>query len=188
MIRSWTVYQLVDDWILRSVINPGMQITLSLLTVVVIAGAMTWLTMETTAFPAISPGGYAAIQFVLLFVTIVIHELCHAAVILYFGGKPRFGAKWLKGLGPVVYATSDGYFSVPAYRRIAAAPLVIISGLCFTGIFFGIGWWLIIPFIFNAIGAGGDILSLRVLHRYPEWYVIEDTQDGFTAYGVFSYS
>jgi len=187
MIRAWTIYELVDDWLLRSTMKPGKQIVLSLLTIAGIAGLMTWITLQTTTFPALSIGGYVAIQFMLLFLTIVIHELSHALLILYYGGKPRFGAKWLKNLGPVVYATTNGFFSVHAYRRIAAAPLIIITGLCFTGIFFGIGWWLIVPFIFNAIGAGGDLLSLRVLNRYPSFYLIEDTQDGFTTYGVFTY-
>lgn len=181
-IQSWTIYDLVDDWIHHSSIKPGNQILLFLLFVITTAGLMVWLTMQLSSFPPISIGVYVIMQPILLLVTIVFHELCHAYLILYYGGRPQFGWKWMKGLGPVLFATTKGYYTVQAYRRIAAAPLVTISIFCFVGIFFGIGWWLILPFVFNAIGAGGDLLSLRVLKRYPTKYLIEDTQDGFTVY------
>lgn len=182
-LRSWTIYDLIDDWIINYSISPGRQIIFFLLSICGIAGIMVWVTMQMTEFPSLSIGFYVFIQIVSLAVTITIHELCHASVILYYGGRPRFGAKWMRGLGPVVYATTRGYFTVYAYRRIAAAPLVIISVLCIVGLFLGIGWWVIVPFIFNSIGAGGDLLSLRALKRYPLDYLIEDTEDGFTAYG-----
>ncbi len=181
-VRSWTIYDLIDDWVLHSPISPGRQIFFYLISIAGIAGIMVWVTMQMSPFPSLSIGLYVFIQVVLLLSTITIHELCHALVIMHYGGRPRFGAKWMKELGPVVYATTRGFLTVHAYRRIAAAPLIIISLLCVIGLFFGIGWWLIVPFVFNAIGAGGDLLSLRVLKRYPEHYLIKDTEDGFTAF------
>jgi hypothetical protein len=182
VVRSWSIYELLDDWILYSSSKSGRQIVAYVLFILVIAGFMTWITLERFPFPAISGVMYAVIQVALLFITVAIHELCHALVIYYYGGYPRFGAKWMKGLGPVMYVTAHGYFTVHAYRRIAISPLVIVSGLCFLTVSTGMGWWVIVPFVFNAVGAGGDILSLRVLKRYPSGYLIEDTQDGFTAY------
>lgn len=181
-VQSWTIYDLVDDWILHSSIKPGNQILIFLLLVMTTAGTMIWIAMQYSQFPPVPVGAYIVMQPILLVVTIVMHELCHAYLILYYGGRPRFGWKWLKGLGPVIFATTKGYYSVRAYRRIAAAPLVAISFFCLAGSFFGIGWWLIFPFLFNAIGAGGDLLSLRVLKRYPPDFLIEDTEDGFTVY------
>jgi len=181
-LRAWSIYDLVDDWILHTAVRPGRQILLYVLCIAGVTGIMVWLTSQITSFPALSIGLYVVIQVGMLFVTITLHELCHAFMIVYYGGTPRFGAKWMKDLGPVVYATTNGYLTVYAYRHIAAAPLIIISILCMVGILFGFGWWVIIPFIFNALGAGGDLLSLRVLKRYPDNYLIQDTEDGFTVY------
>lgn len=182
LVRSWSIYDLVDDWIVRSSVKPEHQILFFLVCIAGAAGVMIWITKDLTSFPEMPLGIYIVLQVVLLFVTIAVHELCHALMILYYGGRPGFGAKWMKGLGPVVYATTKGFFTVHAYRRIAAAPLIIISVMCMIGVFFGAGWWLLVPFIFNAVGAGGDLLSLRVLKRYPSDFIIEDTQDGFSAY------
>lgn len=183
-VRSWTIYDLVDDWILHSTEKPGRQIIFYLFGVACIAALMVWGSGNIVSFPDIGAGTYILINIVLLFITIVVHEIAHALVIIYYGGSPRFGAKWLRGLGPVVYVTTDGLFTVHAYKRVAAAPLVIISIACVFGVFLGIGWWLIVPFVFNAIGAGGDLLSLRVLQRYPTEYLIKDTKDGFDAYKI----
>jgi hypothetical protein len=181
-VRSWSIYDLVDDWILYSSSKPGRQIAAYVLLILGIAGFMTWITIARSAFPMTSGIAYATLVLASLFITIAIHELCHALVIYYYGGHARFGAKWMKGLGPVIYVTAHGYFTVHAYRYVALAPLVIVSGVCFLTVVVGMGWWAIVPFVFNAIGAGGDILSLRVLKRYPSGYLIEDTQDGFTVY------
>lgn len=143
---------------------------------------MLGITMQMRPFPAIPVGIILVLQMFSLIITVAVHELCHALVIIAYGGNPEFGWKWMKGLGPVVYATTDGYYTVRAYRQIAAAPLLMISLICTIGVVFGLGWWLIVPFAFNAIGAGGDLLSLRVLHRYRADYLIEDTQDGFQIY------
>jgi hypothetical protein len=181
-IGSWTIYDLVDDWIRHSSIKPGRQLFLFLSLFSGFALLMLGITMQIASFPAIPIGIYIIIQLFSLVITIVLHELCHALFIIAYGGRPMFGWKWMRGIGPVVYATTDGYYNVCAYRHIAAAPLAMISLICIIGVVFGLGWWLIIPFIFNAFGAGGDLLSLRVLQRYPADYLIEDTQDGFKVY------
>lgn len=181
-IGSWTIYDLVDDWIRHSSIKPPRQLFVFFTLLSGFALLMLGVTMQITPFPAIPIGIILIIQLLSLLITVVVHEIWHAVFIIAYGGHPKFGWKWMKGLGPVVYATTDGYYSVRAYRHIAAAPLVIISLICIIGMFFGLGWWLIVPFVFNAIGAGGDLLSLRTLQRYPADYLIEDTQDGFKVY------
>jgi hypothetical protein len=93
----------------------------------------------------------------------------------------------MNGLGPVVYVTTGGYYSLSAYKNIAAAPIVILSILSVIFVFSGYGWWVFIPFVFNAVGAAGDLLSLRVLHPLPAYYLIEDTKDGFNVYATTSH-
>lgn len=182
-IRSWSIYDLVDDWVSRSEVNPSHQLVVFFGILLSFIGVMLWWTIWVTSFPSIAVIAYIVSQVGLLVATIVTHELCHAAVIVYYGGVPRFGAKFMEGLGPVVYVTTGGYFTVNAYRNITAAPLLSLSVICFVGVFLGLGWWMLVPFFFNSIGAGGDLLSLRVLRRYPRHYLVEDTRDGFVVYG-----
>ncbi len=182
LIERWTIYALIDAWISESRIKPAHQLFFFLLLTLCIAGAMVLITLPIAAFPSIPIFLFILIQAAIIVPTILLHELCHGIVILLYGGSPRYGYKWLNGLGPVVYATTEGFFPIIAYKHIASAPLIIVSGVCLILVLLGYGWWVIFPFIFNAVGSGGDLLGLRVLGKFRGSYFVEDTQDGFNIY------
>jgi hypothetical protein len=181
-VKSWTVYDLIENWVSQTRFRPGFQILLYLLVILTIGLLTALVSARLSAFPSVSFGTFVVLQLSFLSVTIVLHELCHGLLIKFYGGIPTFGVKWMNGIGPVIYATTAGYYRISAYRNITAAPLILLSTLSIIVIFTGYGWWVLIPFLFNAIGSGGDMLSLRVLRQYPGYYFIEDTKDGFTVY------
>jgi hypothetical protein len=182
LVKSWTIYDLVEDWVSQTRLRPGFQVLLYLLIILTIGLLTALISAWLSAFPSVSFGTFVVLQLSFLLLTIVLHELCHGLLIKFYGGIPTFGMKWMNGIGPVMYATTAGYYRISAYKNIAAAPLIMLSTLSIMIISAGYGWWVLIPFIFNAIGSGGDLLSLRVLRKYPVHYYIKDTKDGFTVY------
>lgn len=108
------------------------------------------------------------------------HEFIHGIAFASFGGRPRFGAKMMKRVTPVLYCTAPGaLFTRSQFLVIVLAPLVVINGL---GIVLiqttDIGGWLVVPLAVNMSGAIGDLWIAAKVSRLPAGTRVEDMEDG----------
>lgn len=105
----------------------------------------------------------------------IAHELTHAAVMKFYGGRSvRFGFT-----GMYAYAGStEDFFDKHSYFRIALAPFVF-WGVVFTAACFLVhgGWfWLFYMLqVMNVSGAGGDIYVVYHFRKYPADTWFRDT-------------
>jgi putative zincin peptidase len=120
---------------------------------------------------------------VALLVTLPLHELVHAAFVVLFGGRPRFGAG-IKGAMPYLYVTDPGRrFNRNRFIVIALAPLVLIDGVALALILIQPSWsWAAVAFVVNTSGAIGDLWVVGLLVRFPPWALVEDRTLGFAVW------
>jgi hypothetical protein len=127
-------------------------------------------------FPALIGLGIAILVFVL-------HEWIHGLAIQYYGHKPRYGIKPLKG---VLFATADNaYFWRDQYLVVMLAPLVGISllGILLSLVFpAGASLWLILAAAMNVAGATGDIWMAYHTLRFDHDHLFRDEEDGMRVF------
>jgi hypothetical protein len=118
-----------------------------------------------------------------LLVTLPLHELVHAAFVLIFGGRPRFGAG-IKGGMPYLYVTDPGRrFNRNRFIVIALAPLVLIDTVALAMVLIQPVWsWAAVAFVVNTSGAIGDLWIVGLLIRFPPWVLVEDRTLGFAVW------
>lgn len=120
---------------------------------------------------------------VVLISTFLLHEWAHGLAIRWFGHRPRYGFKPLKG---VLYATADGaYFWRNQFIAVALAPLVGLSVVYLAGMLWvspEVGVVLMLAATLNATGAIGDIWSVVVVIRYPPTAIVQDLEDALRVF------
>jgi len=120
---------------------------------------------------------------VILVAVLGLHEWVHGLAMRYFGHKPRYGIKPLKG---VLYATADGaYFWRNQYITVALAPFAVITPLAIIiGFLFPADASLIWmgAAILNATGAIGDFWMSYIAAKYPKDALFQDVEDGMRVF------
>jgi Putative zincin peptidase len=113
----------------------------------------------------------------------ILHEWIHGLAIQYYGHKPRYGIKPLKG---ALFATADGaYFWRNQYLIVMLAPLGVISLLGVVLSIFvpaGMAVWLLLAAAANAAGATGDIWMARKTLAFPQLNLFQDLEDGMRVF------
>ena len=146
-------------------------------------GIFFWLAATLGRLPRsieLSSPSRLLIALTVLIMVLILHELVHGVMMLFFGARPHFGIMWKEAM---FYATSPG-FAYPRgqYLLVALAPLVVISLLAVLAMILlaGTAWVALAAFVamFNAAGSIGDLwISLVVLH-YPAHAYVIDERDG----------
>lgn len=116
-------------------------------------------------------------------VILPIHEAIHGLAILFWGGRPYFGAK----LPLALYCGARSQlFSRQQYRVIALAPLVVITLLGVLLIAWQPGWasYLQLALSGNFAGAAGDVLVVARMQKLPADVLLEDTETGYRAWQI----
>jgi hypothetical protein len=116
----------------------------------------------------------------ILTATLVLHELMHAAAMMAFGARPRFGVALVQRVMPVVYCTAPGFwFTRNQFLVVSAAPIAVLSiaGLLLMPIG-DLADWLVVPLALNLGGAIGDIWFIGLLLSKSGRTMVEDLQDG----------
>lgn len=112
-----------------------------------------------------------------------IHELIHGLCILFWGGRPHFGAR----LPLVLYCGARAQlFRRAHYLVVALAPLCVLTllGIVVTLLSPGFAAYLLLAFVGNFSGAAGDLLVAWRVARLPAGSLIEDTETGYTAWDI----
>ena len=153
--------------------------TVILLAAVVAVALLYW----AVAHPLFTRGTNLLFFPLALLVTLPLHELVHAAFVLLFGGRPRFGAG-IKGGMPYLYVTDPGRrFNRNRFIVIALAPLVLIDLVALALILVQPAWsWAAVAFVVNTSGAIGDLWIVGLLVRFPPWALVEDRTLGFAVW------
>lgn len=123
------------------------------------------------------------INIVSYIVILPIHEAIHALAILFWGGRPYFGAK----LPLALYCGARAQlFSRRQYTAIALAPLVVITvlGLILIAWQPGLAAYVQLALSGNFAGAAGDVLVVSRMHTLPQNALLEDTETGYRAWQV----
>jgi hypothetical protein len=120
-------------------------------------------------------------------VLVILHEGVHGLVFLVFGRKPRFGAKLIGGVFPVVYASATGPFlSRNHYLLVGLAPFIVLTPLfLLTGILVrdgGVALIALTAMAMNIAGSTGDLIVARKVRQLGDGTLFEDTSDGFNWY------
>ncbi len=127
-------------------------------------------------------GRLLAVALVLV-ITYTLHEWIHGLAIRWMGHKPRYGIRLDMG---VMYATTDNaYFPRNAFLVIALAPLVVMTALGMTLMFFvsdALAYYIGLIVVLNASGAVGDLWMSWVVMRYPSYALVRDEADRIRIY------
>ena len=112
-----------------------------------------------------------------------IHEAIHGLTILFWGGRPHFGAKLPLAL---FCGAKEQIFLRNQYLVIALAPLVVISiaGIILMLLAPGLASYALFAIAGNVSGAAGDIMVTRQLYHLPRNILVEDTETGYRAWKV----
>lgn len=115
---------------------------------------------------------FLIISFISVCLLSLVHECIHALFYVLFGGKVKIGYK-------LIYAytmeTSGKCIDWRKFMIILLAPLFIISAISLS-----VNSWLgNIIFLFNLVGATGDIVMTLIVFIYGRKGKIKDTKDGF---------
>jgi hypothetical protein len=161
---------------------------LFLVSVFVFAGLYVWLSGRSLLTGAISvslgataplvAGGLLAVA-----VTIVLHELVHAAVIRLYGGDVTYGVGVAQFVVPYAYVTSTYRFARNEFVAVALAPLVVLTAVGVPLLVLLDVPWLVVPLATNASGAVGDLWMAGLLLRYPPHVVVDDHTTGLRVFG-----
>ena len=119
--------------------------------------------------------------------TMILHEAIHGLVFLVLGGKPRFGAKFIGGFFPVVYASAIGpLLSRNHYLLVGLAPFLALTPFfLLTGILVrddGVALIALTAMAMNIAGSTGDFIVARKVRQLGGTTLFEDTADGFNWY------
>lgn len=117
------------------------------------------------------------------FIILPIHEAIHALTILFWGGRPHFGAKLPLAL---FCGARQQIFPRNHYIVIALAPLVVISvaGIILTLLVPGLAIYALFAIAGNLSGAAGDIVVVQQLCHLSRNILVEDTETGYCAWKV----
>lgn len=117
------------------------------------------------------------------FVILLIHEAIHGLTILFWGGRPHFGAKLPLAL---FCGARQQMFRRNQYIVVALAPLVVISvaGIILTLLAPSLATYALLAIAGNISGAAGDLVVVRHLYRLPRNVLVEDTETGYCAWEV----
>ncbi len=114
---------------------------------------------------------------------ILLHELVHAALFALAGGRPRFGAKLIGRVLPVVYATSTVHLSRDRYLLVCLGPFVALTlGCLLIGILASADNTAALALLLMALNAGGsvgDFVTAWQLVKHERATTFQDTEDGF---------
>lgn len=114
-------------------------------------------------------------------IILLIHEAIHGLTILFWGGKPHFGAKLPLAL---FCGAKQQLFRRNQYIVVALSPLVIISiaGIVLTLLVPGLATYALFAIAGNLSGAAGDIIVAQQLYHLPHHILVEDTETGYRAW------
>ena len=112
---------------------------------------------------------------VVFFLGIIVHELIHGFIWMFFGKLPfsaiKFGFQ-LKSLTPYAHCTVP--LKVNPYRIGAAMPCILLGVLpALIGIINGNGWLLAFGLLFTT-AAGGDLLILWLIRNVSNDKLVQD--------------
>ena len=112
-----------------------------------------------------------------------IHEIIHALVFAFWGGKPYFGTK----LPFALYCGAKSQlFRRNQYLVVGLAPLVVITlaGIVFTLYAPALASYTLFATIGNVSGAAGDVWTVKRLLQYPKTALVEDTETGYRIWEI----
>jgi putative zincin peptidase len=111
------------------------------------------------------------------------HEAIHGLAILFWGGRPHFGAKLPLAL---FCGARQQVFRRNQYIVIAMAPLVVISvaGIALTLLAPDLATYALFAIAGNISGSAGDLVVVWRLCRLPRHILVEDTETGYCAWEV----
>lgn len=117
------------------------------------------------------------------FIILPIHEAIHGLTILFWGGRPHFGAKLPLAL---FCGARQQIFRRNQYIVIAMAPLVVISvaGMILTLLMPGLATYALFAIAGNISGAAGDLVVVWQLYHLPRHILVEDTETGYRTWEV----
>jgi hypothetical protein len=123
------------------------------------------------------PTGAPTVNFyiysVLLMIPIsILHELIHGLAHIIFGGRVRFGFKWIFAYTAEV---SGRPMRILEFVIILLSPLIVLSILLLP---LG-GWVLNTAFLLNTLGSSGDIYMAATLLKCPRGCRIVDRAYGY---------
>jgi len=118
----------------------------------------------------------------LIVLTLIFHEWCHGLAFRWAGAKPRYGAKLVKRILPILYATAAGkWLTKRQYLVVALAPTVLVNlvGVALMWPPTLLRYLLVLPLVANFCGCVGDWWMTLFILKLPASTMIEDTQEGF---------
>ncbi len=117
------------------------------------------------------------------FIILPIHEAIHGLTILFWGGRPHFGAKLPLAL---FCGARQQMFRRNQYIVVAMAPIVVISlaGIILTLLAPDLATYALFSIVGNVSGAAGDLVVGWQLCRLPRHILVEDTETGYRAWEV----
>jgi hypothetical protein len=124
-----------------------------------------------------------AVNVVAYVLMMVLHEGVHGLIFTMLGGRPTFGAR----LPFALYCGApQQLFTRDAYLAVGLAPLVLLSlaGIALIVQAPTIAPYVQLALIGNVAGAAGDLWAVRLLWQQPAEVLVEDTDTGFTLYGL----
>lgn len=130
-------------------------------------GVLLWIILNIVAYIVILP----------------VHEAIHGLFFLLWGGKPYFGAK----LPFALYCgAKQQLFRRNQYLVVGLAPLVILTlaAIVLTLALPGLASYVLFGTLGNFSGAAGDVWVAQRLWKQPSHILVEDTQDGYTAWEI----
>lgn len=135
-------------------------------------------------FKGITWGGavlWLSINIINYFIILPIHEAIHGLTILFWGGRPHFGAKLPLAL---FCGAKQQLFPRNQYIVIALAPVIVISiaGIILMLWVPGLAIYALFAIAGNLAGAAGDLMVVRQLSCLPRNVLVEDTETGYCAW------
>jgi hypothetical protein len=136
--------------------------------------------------------GHSSVLSVLIWIVINIlgyviilplHEVIHAMVFAFWGGRPYFGAK----LPLALYCgAKNQLFRRNQYLVVGLAPFVVITlaGIVFTLLLPGLAAYTLLATTGNFAGAAGDVWVARRIARQPGDMLVEDTETGYSTWEI----
>lgn len=116
-------------------------------------------------------------------VLFVLHELIHGLVINLAGAKARYSYGIKAGV-PYLATTTESLLTLPHYRMVALAPVLLITlaGVAVLVFFSQSTLSISLPLAIHTSGAIGDLSILKIINRYPKESVIKDELTGFRVF------
>jgi hypothetical protein len=113
---------------------------------------------------------------------IIIHEASHSFGYRLFGGKTKYGIKWLC---PYCQEISGLYMTKRQFIFVLLIPIITISTICILAIIINNSfiYYGAVAIIFNISGASGDILMALKLMKYNSSSIyIKDESYGYSVH------